>query len=266
MRANHSTAGGPAKRARWRDTAGGLWLHGTIRVVKPVAIFRFSRTEGPGRFLEWLDARAIPSQLIALDDGDAVPADAKAFSGIGMMGGPMSANDDLPWNAPLTRLLHDAVAADVPVIGHCLGGQLFARALGAQVRRTATPEIGWSDVRASGSAAASWFGDRAAFTTFQWHYEIFDMPHGAARVLTNDFNPEQAFTLGIHVGFQCHIEMTRDMVDTWCRTGAGELPERSTGAMQSRDDILRDVDARLAGLARVAGDVYAHWAQGLRAG
>jgi GMP synthase-like glutamine amidotransferase len=233
--------------------------------MKPVGIFRFSATEGPGHFLEWLDAHGIPSQLIALDRGEAVPTNPEAFAGIGMMGGPMSANDDLAWNAPLLGLLRDAVAANVPVIGHCLGGQLFAKALGAGVRRTANPEIGWSEVRVSASAAP-WFGHRPAFTTFQWHYDIFDLPHGALRVLTNDFNPEQAFTLGIHVGFQCHIEMTREMVDTWCRTGAGELPARTAGATQSLDDIMLDVGARLSTLARVADDVYAHWAQGLRTG
>jgi GMP synthase-like glutamine amidotransferase len=233
--------------------------------MKPVGIFRFSPTEGPGHFLEWLDARGIPSQLIALDRSEAVPSDPEAFAGIGMMGGPMGANDDLPWNAPLLSLLRDAVTADVPVIGHCLGGQLFAKAMGAKVRRTATPEIGWFEVRATGPAAP-WFGHRPSFTTFQWHYDIFDLPHGALRVLTNDFNPEQAFTLGIHVGFQCHIEMTREMVDTWCQAGADELPVQSADAKQSRDDIMRDVDARLSALARVADDVYAHWAHGLRAG
>jgi len=110
--------------------------------MKPVAIFRFSPTEGPGHFGDWLDAQYIAWQVIALDRGDAVPADPRAFAGIGMMGGPMSANDDLPWNAPLLGLLRSAVDADVPVIGHCLGGQLFAKALGAQVTRTVTPEIG----------------------------------------------------------------------------------------------------------------------------
>ena len=95
--------------------------------MKPVAIFRFSPTEGPGHFGQWLDAQGVPRKLFALDRGEGVPADSRAFGGIGMMGGPMSANEDLPWNAPLLGLLRDAVSADVPVIGHCLGGQLLAK-------------------------------------------------------------------------------------------------------------------------------------------
>jgi len=231
--------------------------------VKPVAIFRFSPTEGAGHFGEWLGARGIPQQLFALDRGEQVPAEAGAFAGIGMMGGPMSANDDLPWNAPLLGLVRDAVSADVPVIGHCLGGQLLAKSLGAQVARTAAPEIGWSDVDVIDAGSNPWFGHRDRFRTFQWHYDIFGLPTGATRILTNAFNPEQGFALGKHLGFQCHIEMTHEMVESWCASGGDELPPQSTGAIQSKADIYEDVDARLAALSRVADDVYAKWAQGL---
>jgi GMP synthase-like glutamine amidotransferase len=231
--------------------------------MKPVAIFRFSPTEGPGHFGDWLDAQYIAWKVIALDRDEAIPADPRAFAGIGLMGGPMSANDDLPWNAPLLGLLRSAVDADVPVIGHCLGGQLFAKALGAQVTRTMTPEIGWIDVDAENPAASPWLSGRTRFTTFQWHYDTFALPPGTVRLLTNAFNPNQAFSLGKHIGFQCHIEMTREMIETWCRTGADELPAQPAGAKQSRSEIMRDVDARLSELSRVADDVYAHWAQGL---
>jgi GMP synthase-like glutamine amidotransferase len=231
--------------------------------MKPVAIFRFSPTEGPGHFARWLDAHAVAWQLFALDRGDPVPTDPRAFAGIGMMGGPMSANDDLPWNAPLLGLVREAVAADVAVIGHCLGGQLLARALGAEVKRAAVPEIGWIDVSAPSPEARTWFGGREAFTTFEWHYDTFALPSGAARTLTNASNAEQAYVIGKHIGFQGHIEMTREMVESWCSTGGDELPPRSTGSMQSKEEILRDVDARLTRLSRVADDVYARWTQGL---
>jgi GMP synthase-like glutamine amidotransferase len=232
--------------------------------MRPVAIFRFSPTEGPGRLAEWLDAHDVPRRTIALDAGEPVPHEPGAFSGIAMMGGPMSANDPLPWNAPLCKLLRSAVAADVPVLGHCLGGQLFARALGATVTRTSRPEIGWGEVRTTNDdGAREWFGQRRAFVTFQWHYDVFALPPGAVRVLTNSVNPEQAYTLGKHIGFQGHIEMTRSMVQTWCSTGAAELPEQTIDATQSKGEILSNIDARLRDLGDVADGVYAHWARGL---
>jgi GMP synthase-like glutamine amidotransferase len=232
--------------------------------MRPVAILRFSPTEGPGRLGEWLDAHDFPRRLIALDAGESVPEDPATFSGIALMGGPMSANDPLPWNAPVLGLLRAAVAADVPVLGHCLGGQLFARALGGAVARASSPEIGWGEVRTIGAdGARDWFGGRESFTMFQWHYDAFTLPQGATRLLTNAYNAEQAFALGKHIGFQGHIEMTRDMVETWCRTGAAELPDQTAGATQSRADIMIDVDARLAALRDVADGVYAQWAKGL---
>jgi GMP synthase-like glutamine amidotransferase len=86
--------------------------------MKPVGIFRTTPTEGPAYFATYLERRSIPWKIIALDEGEAVPRDVRAYSGLAVMGGPMSANDELPWTAPLLELLRNAVRQDVPVIGH----------------------------------------------------------------------------------------------------------------------------------------------------
>jgi len=233
--------------------------------MAPIAVLRFSPTEGPAYFGDWLDARALPWRLFALDEGVGVPRDPRALSGIALMGGPMSVNDALPWIAPLSSLLRDAVAARVPVIGHCLGGQLLAHALGAPVARAAHPEIGWVDVDVIDEATrGDWFGGRPSFTTFQWHYEAFALPAGATRVLGNAFTPNQAYVVDDrHIGLQCHVEMTGALVDTWLATGASELPIESTPAMQSAADIRRDLAARVAALHEVASDLYTRWASRL---
>ena len=233
----------------------------------PIAILRFSRTEGPAYFADWLAAQRLDWQLVALDEGAAMPADPRAFAGIGMMGGPMSVNDALPWIEPACALLRDAVAARVPVIGHCLGGQLLARALGAAVTRAPQAEIGWIDVDVDASAAArEWFGGTTRFTAFQWHYDAFALPPGAARVLTNAFNVNQAYTVDdLHIGLQCHVEMTADLVDVWCRSAQDELPAQSSAALQSEADLRSMLPARIDALHRVASAIYARWAKGLRA-
>jgi GMP synthase-like glutamine amidotransferase len=234
--------------------------------MRDVAILRFSPTEGPGHLAAWLAAHDLPCRVVALDADDPVPADPRAFAGIAMMGGPMSVNDALPWVAPVCALVEAAVGADVPVIGHCLGGQLLAKALGAEVRPTATPEIGWIDVATDDARAApEWFGGRAAFETFQWHFDTFALPVAATRVLTNRHNAEQAYVVADrHIGMQCHIEMTTAMVEDWLATGAGELPDASTPSRQSAADIRAGLPARVAALNAVADDVYARWARGLR--
>jgi GMP synthase-like glutamine amidotransferase len=233
--------------------------------MRPIAVFRFSPTEGPAYFAEWLDRQSIRFELIAVDEGASVPEDSTRYSGIAMMGGPMSVYEALDWIDPLSRVLRNAVANQVPVLGHCLGGQLLAQALGARVSRTAVPEIGWIDVETTDAdAQRTWFGDRARFTPFQWHYDVFELPPGATRVLTNRFNPNQGYVIDDrHIGFQCHIEMTRDLVDTWCKSGADEIAAPSTPERQSADEIRRDMAQRLADLHVVADGVYARWVERL---
>ena len=233
--------------------------------MRPVAILRFSPTEGPAFFADWLDRRALGYSIVALDAGVPVPRDPRAYAGLALMGGPMGVNDALPWIEPVCGLLRAAVEAGVPVLGHCLGGQLLAKALGARVARAGVHEIGWIDVDVTdASAQAAWFGGRPRFTTFQWHYDAFAVPAGATPVLASAFNRNQAFVVdGRHIGLQCHIEMTRALVETWLATGASELPETSSASAQSAVDIRRDLDRRLADLHAVAGDVYARWASAL---
>ena len=234
--------------------------------MRPVAVIRFSPSEGPGRFGDWLAASRRPSRLVALDRGEPVPDDPEAFAGIGMMGGPMGANDETPWRDPLAALVRRAVDAKVPLIGHCLGGQVMSRALGGTVTRAPVTEIGWLDVDATDDdAAAEWFGGRARMNVFQWHYDAFTIPPGAKRVLTGTHHANQGYVLDDrHVGFQCHVEMTRELVTTWCDMAPGELPPSSRGARQSRTDIVRDLDARVSALNALADGIYARWSRHLR--
>lgn len=233
--------------------------------MKPVAIFRHAPTEGPGYFATVLDRHHIPWRLIKVDAGEAVPSDTHAFSGLAFMGGPMSVNDDLPWIAPVLKLIRLSVEAGVPVLGHCLGGQLMSKALAGEVTRNPVKEIGWGRVDILDTAAAGeWFGAApGSFTSFHWHAETFTVPPGAVRVLSNQYCENQAFALGPHLGFQCHIEMTRDMIDAWCETGAGEISRSSSPAVQSVAAIKSDLEQRLKGLHRVANAVYARWIEGL---
>jgi GMP synthase-like glutamine amidotransferase len=233
--------------------------------MKPVAIFRHAPTEGPGYFATVLDRHHVPWCVIKVDAGEAVPADPRAYSGLALMGGPMSVNDKLPWIAPVLQLVRNSVDADVPVLGHCLGGQLMSAALGGAVSRNPLKEIGWGEVVVAGTPLAQrWFGHTAeSFVSFHWHGETFTIPPGAERVLANRYCENQAFALGKHLGMQCHIEMTAEMIDAWCASGAREISRSSSPAVQSVDAIKCDLEPRLQALHRIADEVYALWIRGL---
>jgi len=232
-----------------------------------VAIFRSARTEGPGYFATYLERCSIPWKLVALDAGEPVPRDARRFSGLVFMGGPMSVNDDLPWIAPALELARDAVRKDVPVLGHCLGGQLMSRAFGGAVRANPVKEIGWGEVRVADNAVArEWLGELQAFESFHWHGETFSIPPGATRVLESPHCANQAFALGKHLGMQCHVEMTEELVRLWLKSGSEEIEASSSPAVQKRDEIERDLAARVTALNSVANRLYDRWAEGLSRG
>jgi GMP synthase-like glutamine amidotransferase len=234
--------------------------------MKPVAIFRHSPTEGPGYFATYLDARDIPWRLIAVDQGDAVPADPQQFGGLVFMGGPMSVNDDLPWIPPVLQLIRRGIAFDVPVLGHCLGGQLMSKALGGTVGRNPIKEIGWGEVLiADNPVARRWFGPGIErFESFHWHGETFTIPKDAVRIMGNRYCENQGFVIGNSLGMQCHVEMTEELVKSWCETGADEIAESGSPAVQSPQRIRHGMQEKLAALRGVASRLYDQWVKGLK--
>jgi len=233
--------------------------------MKPIAIFRHAPSEGPGHFASFLDRRSQPWELIAIDAGAAVPGSPEDYAGLVFMGGPMSVNDDLPWIAPTLNLIRQAVAADIPVLGHCLGGQLIAKALGGMIGPNPVKEIGWGAVQVPDAPEARrWFGDLHAFQAFHWHGETFSLPPGAVRILASAHCANQAFVLGKHLGMQCHVEMTRAMIEQWCEVGAAEIiAARSSPGVQTPTQMLAAADALLAPLNQVADRLYARWLEGI---
>lgn len=234
--------------------------------MKPLAIFRHVVNEGPGFLAEFFDAHAISWQLIAIDAGDAVPLSSDDYSGLVFMGGPMSVNDDLPWITAELDLIFDAVANDVPVLGHCLGGQLIAKALGGVVSRNGVKELGWAAVQIAGNETARvWFGEVTSFDAFHWHGETFTLPPGATHLLSSEHCLNQAFSIGKHLAFQCHIEMTDEMVANWCEVGADEIAASlNSPAVQTADEMQQQGETKLPRLHRVAEHLYSHWIIGLR--
>ncbi|MCA3131071.1 MAG: type 1 glutamine amidotransferase [Betaproteobacteria bacterium] len=233
--------------------------------MKPVAIFRHSPTEGPGHFAEYLAARNVAWKLVALDAGEAVPQTLQDFAGLVLMGGPMSVNDDLPWIAPLLSLIREAAHQQLPLLGHCLGGQLISKALGGVVTRNPTKEIGWGRVSVEDNAVARhWFGSLAHFDSFHWHGETFSLPRGATRIMSSAHCANQGFALGPHLGMQCHVEMTRALIETWCNDGEAEIAASPGPGVQQTARIRAEMPAKLEALQRVAEGLYDRWLEGLK--
>ena len=233
--------------------------------MKPVAIFRHSNTEGPGYFATFLDSRRIPWRLVKVDAGEQVSADPREFSGLAFMGGPMSVNDDLPWIPRVLGLVNKAVDADIPVLGHCLGGQLIAKALGGKVTRNAVKEIGWGAVTVEDNAPArDWFGATREFSGFHWHGETLTIPPGATKIAASPYCANQAFALGEHLAMQCHVEMTPELIRAWCKDWEKELVAKAGPSVQTPEQMFERLDERVRSLNGIAVRLYERWIEGLK--
>ncbi|MBI5443062.1 MAG: type 1 glutamine amidotransferase [Deltaproteobacteria bacterium] len=231
--------------------------------MRPILIFRHAPEDGPGYFARFLERERLSYRLIRVDVGEAIPERIGEAAGLVFMGGPQSVNDPLDWIPGALRLIRDAVESDLPVLGHCLGGQLLSKALGGQVQASPAEEVGWLGVRkVPGPAASSWLSSLPEeFTVFQWHRESFSIPPGCERLLESDGCPNQGFAVGRSLGLQCHIEMLAEMVGEW--TADGDLLARASATVQTPDQILADLQDRVEGLHRVADRLYGRWLQGV---
>jgi GMP synthase-like glutamine amidotransferase len=231
-----------------------------------VLIFQHAEHEAPGYFSEFLRAHQLEFAIVRADRGDPIPDSATSASGLCFMGGPMSVNDPLPFIADELRLIERAVEAGVPVIGHCLGGQLIARALGGSVAKNRVPEIGWLPVWQAGrSELARWWldGTPSQFLAFHWHGETFTLPSEGELLWSSESCANQAFAIGERVlGMQCHIEMTAPMIRAWTELGADELCSAEP-TVQSRHELLTAIDARVEALTSVARTLYRRWCAAL---
>ena len=152
--------------------------------------------------------------------------------------------DRLPWMRGEIELLRDALAADMPIIGVCLGAQLLAAAAGAEVRRAREPEIGWHEAwRIPAGAEDPLLGRMPErFCAYQWHSYVSETPAGAVVLACSAVCP-QAFRIGERAwGVQFHPEVTPDIVRGWTldygsdpdAVAAGVVPEAALAEAERR--------------------------------
>ena len=236
--------------------------------MKTIAIVQHAPHDGPGYFGTWLQAQGLAFKVYRMFEGDALPPHANAHAGWCILGGPMSANDPLPYFDDLLARIREAVAADIPVIGHCLGGQLMARALGATVQGSENVEIGWSHLEVIHPDATRWFGPDAQIGTtlplFQWHGESFSIPPGAQWLVRGEHCAHQAFAVGSkHLGMQFHCEVDEAKVRTWLELDAHELCGSESPGVQQAAEILPTLAEDITRSQAIASHIYARWVQGL---
>ncbi len=240
-------------------------------VTKPIAIVRQSDADGPAYFATFLQQRDLAYQEIRIDRGESVPEHANQFSGIAFMGGPMSVNDPLPWIPASLALIRDAISRDIPLIGHCLGGQLISKALGGEITRNSNgKEIGWHRIEVTDpTLGRHWLGTDDGWVGFHWHGETFTLPPGAQWLARSEACTNQAYTFGPHIGMQFHIEMDESTISHWCEEGEPEVSAARSKPdvypyVMTTQQIAKVTSEYLPAMRVVANHLYRRWVQNLR--
>ena len=232
------------------------------RSMKPVLILQHQTPEWPAYLVTWLKQHNIPYENFNAGSGQDFPASIEPYSAMAIMGGGMSANDPLLSNRQAEILILQAVLHDRPVIGHCLGGQLMSRALGAEITASPQPEIGWQPIEYSTDPLVNhWFGTNPTATIMQWHYETFAVPTGATHLASSASCPNQAWCFGPHLAMQFHIEMDATKAHAWALDeDANWADARSRySSVQSGQDIVQGIDRYLSQHQATADHIYSTW-------
>jgi len=192
-----------------------------------VLVLQHEPLDGPGYLGEALERRGAGLHLVRLERGEPIP-DPLVYDALLSLGGEMNVYQEAehPWLQEENSAIERALAADQPVLGVCLGGQLLAKALGAPIHVGKATEIGLVRVRLTeaGRADPLFAGLAGGLEVVQWHHDTFAIPGGAVALASSAACANQAFRFGTRAyGLQFHPEVTPAILAGWLH-GADDDP------------------------------------------
>lgn len=191
-----------------------------------ITCFQHIDCEGPGSLLDILKAKEIRVEVLKPFQGDPIPA--HLGDGLLVLGGPMGVYEEkqYPWMTAELDAIRKCLDSSLPVLGICLGSQMLAHAAGGRVYKGSSQEVGWFPVTMTeqGHLDPLLLGLPRELNAFHWHGDTFTLPPQATLLAGSAAYPHQIFRVGTNAyGFQCHLEVTEDMVKSWMREYAKEL-------------------------------------------
>jgi GMP synthase (glutamine-hydrolysing) len=217
--------------------------------VSELLVLQHHAETGPSAFVEVLDDRrsTVPWRLVDLAAGEELPGTLEGVAGLLVMGGPMSVTcpEEHPWFDAERQLLCDAVAAEVPILGVCLGAQLLGVSLGGEVAARRTPRATYAPLRRTAAGTgdpvtAGWPDGASALLLHE--DEVVRYPEGAAPLLTDADGGVVAWGLGSALAIQAHPEVDLAQLERWTLLDA--LSGLFEGAAIDPDALLEEARRR----------------------
>lgn len=181
-----------------------------------------------------------------------------------ILGGPMNSDqiDSHPNLITEIEIIREAVSREMSVLGICLGAQLLAKALGGEVRRNATREIGWHDVALTEHGVSD--PVLAAFSdvqkVFQWHEDGVKLPPDAIHLASSDASHVQAFRFGEHAyGFQFHLEVNQSLIERWLTVPANQEMLQAEASRVDPEEVRRQSMDSIDALEALSRETFSRW-------
>lgn len=218
--------------------------------------------EEPGTIERAVRLRGHSVTRVQVFDEDPIPEDLGDHRGLIVMGGPMGADDtnEYPFLLREKELIGNALSEERPVLGVCLGAQLIAEVLGAEVRPAPDPEIGWYplELTAEGRSDPVLGTAPEELTAFHWHGDVFELPDGATHLARSEKTDHQAFRYGSAVyGFLFHLEVNRAIIVDMIEAFYEDLPDPQEDAAA----IVRETRHHVEKLEEAGEQVFGSWVE-----
>jgi GMP synthase-like glutamine amidotransferase len=200
-----------------------------IQTDMRIHYFQHVPFEGLGIIQQWIETHGHSLSVTRFYQEERLPRIADIDFLI-IMGGPMGVYEEnsYPWLVNEKQFIAETIQQKKKVLGICLGAQLIASALGANVYPNTQKEIGWYPIRLTETGKKSSFLKTLPeqFTAFHWHGDTFDLPEEAQCLAESEACKHQAFSYRGHVlGLQFHLELRPDNVETLIENCGLELLE-----------------------------------------
>ena len=213
-----------------------------------------------------LVAEGAQLDIVGPETGTPLPDDLRGYDALVVLGGSPGPEDDevAPWMPQTRELVRQALDAQVPYLGICLGAQVLGVVAGGAVAEAEHPEVGLSRFELTPEAAGDPLlgalqADPGPLRALQWHFlEVTDLPQGSVSLARSPACANQAFRVGPNAwGLQFHLEADAEIARGWAE------PERAKPELArfglTADDVVQSMATDEAWLEGTWGALARRW-------